>query len=248
MPSPDEKPPIAVESESSQFEESIYTARQDSTLIPMMSAISEHKKRVGRRIRWAILLVPAVLILVTLSTRRVAVFDSSWIDTVLGVRKGWSNDSMLASPSAGCWADHGQQGHLPLGARHKRSPYPQTQALTLSKSASPSDSSLSQSRGATPTTTIPQTSQTIPPAPPAASPPVLPTPFPQPYDSVGATTNLSTQACQQFFVNMTQSDSFRKCRPLSLLLEFGSSFIQVRQTFQVFASSLSHVGYPRTLP
>ena len=92
----------------------------------------------------------------------------------------------------------------------KRSPFPD------GTSSSPS-----------PTTTVPQTQQTIPPAPDANSPPPLPTPFPQPFDSVGATTNLSTLACQAFFENMTQTTPFRSCRPLSLLVQSSEEFLEV---------------------
>jgi hypothetical protein len=65
-------------------------------------------------------------------------------------------------------------------------------------------------------TTVP----TIPVNPP------LPTPFPQPFDTT-LSKNFSTQACLDFYTNMTLSLPFRRCRPFGLLAEYSSQFIQV---------------------
>ncbi|EIW82840.1 hypothetical protein CONPUDRAFT_136073 [Coniophora puteana RWD-64-598 SS2] len=62
------------------------------------------------------------------------------------------------------------------------------------------------------------------PTPTVPSSPVLPTPFPQPFDTT-MSTNFSTQSCYNFFLNMTQTQPFRDCRPFSLLLLHSDKFI-----------------------
>ncbi|EJC97762.1 uncharacterized protein FOMMEDRAFT_98111 [Fomitiporia mediterranea MF3/22] len=117
---------------------------------------------------------------------------------------------------------------------HKR------QTLSLTNPAAPSSTILvttplvsisgsgAPSQTASPTTTVPQTEQTIPPVPDAANAPPLPTPFPQPYDSTG-TNFVTTQTCANFFTNMTQSSAFRTCRPFSLLEQFSNDFIEAQE-------------------
>ena len=72
------------------------------------------------------------------------------------------------------------------------------------------------------TTLPPQTQQTIPPVP--ASPPVLPTPFPAPLTQAN---DFTTQGCQAFYRNLTQSEPFLACRPFSLLIQFSNTFLNV---------------------
>lgn len=57
--------------------------------------------------------------------------------------------------------------------------------------------------------------------------PPLPTPFPQPFDTT-LSKNFSTQACVNFYTNMTLSLPFRRCRPFGLLAEYSSRFIQAQ--------------------
>ncbi|KAA1472529.1 hypothetical protein DENSPDRAFT_757870, partial [Dentipellis sp. KUC8613] len=59
------------------------------------------------------------------------------------------------------------------------------------------------------------------------SPPVLPTPFPQPFDTT-MNSNYSSTSCQQFMVNMTSGEPFRQCRPFSFLSQTSSAFIQAQ--------------------
>lgn len=182
-----------------------------------------HKKQIGRRIRLIMVLATAVLILVTLSTRHCT-----------------RSNSPRSNPSNSTSDDW-----FPLPSIHKRHP----QVLSVSNPVSGNTRATGGLQTVapntpTPTSSVPQTSQTIPPAPPASNPPALPTPFPQPYDSVGATTNLSTQACQAFFTNMTQADDFRKCRPLSLLLSYSNVFIQVSIVFPIVAACFQALDHP----
>ncbi|KAL4066996.1 hypothetical protein V8B97DRAFT_1874238 [Scleroderma yunnanense] len=60
-------------------------------------------------------------------------------------------------------------------------------------------------------------------APTVPQNPVLPTPFPQPFDTT-LSTNFSTTQCYNFFLNMTQTTPFRSCRPFSLLLTHSHEF------------------------
>ncbi|KAF9225982.1 hypothetical protein BS17DRAFT_730199 [Gyrodon lividus] len=62
--------------------------------------------------------------------------------------------------------------------------------------------------------------------------PVLPTPFPQPFDTT-LSTNFSTNSCYNFFLNMTQSDPFRSCRPFSLLITKSNAFQEAQKDIDV---------------
>jgi hypothetical protein len=86
---------------------------------------------------------------------------------------------------------------------------------SLSQTASPTASQGTSTGGG---------SELVPTVP--SSPPVLPTPFPQAFDSTLG-QNFTTQNCADFFANMTQSAPFRACRPFSLLFRGSASFINV---------------------
>jgi hypothetical protein len=103
---------------------------------------------------------------------------------------------------------------------HKRHPLPYPQG--------PSSNLTTSSNTATPTTT----SQPVPTIP--SSPPTLPTPFPQPFDS-GLAQNFSSVSCYNFFANMTAALDFRACRSFSLLLSSSADFIDVSVKFNSFA-------------
>ncbi|KAF8842430.1 hypothetical protein BDN67DRAFT_926287 [Paxillus ammoniavirescens] len=72
---------------------------------------------------------------------------------------------------------------------------------------------------------VPRGTPTVPTVP---ATPVLPTPFPQPFDTT-LSTNFSTNSCYNFFINMLQSDSFRSCRPFSLLITKSNAFQEQAQ-------------------
>ncbi|KAF9467744.1 hypothetical protein BDZ94DRAFT_1287463 [Collybia nuda] len=88
---------------------------------------------------------------------------------------------------------------------HKRHPAPEPQ-----KSGSP-----------TPTTLVNAPLPTIP------TNAILPTPFPQPFDS-DITQNFSSISCFSFFSNMTNAPAFRSCRPFSMLQQSSSDFINAQ--------------------
>ncbi|KAL5499163.1 hypothetical protein ACEPAH_1681 [Sanghuangporus vaninii] len=229
----------------------------------------ERKKRTARRTRWAVLLVPAVLVLVAFTSRRVLTpFDaldeleealgrgidvSSNVDVVdvqddasllVPSRSEVRTDSVVASLQG----DSERHEQTTYRVHHVQNHRRQTLSLTnpaapsssilitpdASHSAVNSDSGSVSPTGtdssSSPTTTVPQTEQTIPSVPDASNPPVLPTPFPQPFDTTGATGNVTTQTCANFFTNMTQTLPFRSCRPFSLLEQFSSEFIEQAQT------------------
>jgi hypothetical protein len=68
----------------------------------------------------------------------------------------------------------------------------------------------------------------IPTAPtaPSTAIDIVPTPFPEPFD-LSLSWNFTTTSCQNFFLNFTQSDDFRRCRPFSFLLGTSSAFTRV---------------------
>lgn len=66
--------------------------------------------------------------------------------------------------------------------------------------------------------------ETSPPIPAEAWP--VPTPFPQPFDS-SLSYNFSETACLAFFTSTVANNTFRSCRPFSLLLPSSSAFFQI---------------------
>ncbi|KAH9922890.1 hypothetical protein B0H21DRAFT_701385 [Amylocystis lapponica] len=189
------------------------------------------KRRIGRRTRWTVLLVPLALIAITLSTRYLthpAALDVLSPDEHF---PDWQEWTMTFSD----WRPH---------KRHPfPDPHPQDTDSNISSTADPSPSAADHPSGTSPSTdsTYPSStgttspssassastsaSTTLPTIP--ASSPVLPTPFPQPWDtSLGQT--FSTETCELFFQSMTNDINFRACRPFSLLLQSSSNFIQAQ--------------------
>lgn len=94
---------------------------------------------------------------------------------------------------------------------------PQATASSISPSTSPAPTSTTSSL-------LPAASQVLPTVP---SSPILPTPFPQAFNSI-ITQNFSSSSCLNFFNNMTGSTSFRQCRPFSFLYSTSSVFINAQ--------------------
>lgn len=192
-----------------------------SRLAAEFSASVEAKQRTAKRTRWTILLVPLVLVLITASTRFIAhpaVLDVLAADHAPADWHSWS--STLTD-----WRPH---------KRHASpDPAPQTPSPTVSSPTPTSSQPLSPlpSASTTPGGSAGQSMPTIP-----SDAPALPTPFPQPLDSTFS-RNFSTQGCLDFFQNMTQSASFRSCRPFSLLSVQSDAFLEVS------VYSLHVVGY-----
>ncbi|KAF9010053.1 hypothetical protein BDQ17DRAFT_996855 [Cyathus striatus] len=183
----------------------IYVTTYD---IPKITITShEHtpqdKHRIGRRTRWAVIVVPMAIVLITLSTRYIT--HPVAFDLITD-----------APPSVHAIMEKGG-GWTP----HRRHPMPNPQNTDSSSLASTPTST-----GVSPSTSIPIASQTVPTVP--GSPPTLPTPFVQPWDST-LSQNFSTASCSNFFTNMTNTTPFRSCRPFSLLFQTSADFIDAQQ-------------------
>lgn len=180
-------------------------ASQHQPLSPLAA-----KRSIGRRIKWAAILVPVALILGTLSYHYISHPHAlDLISTNLSPASRWRNWSCTSDRSA----------HIPDKAPHIR----HRRQSSLSSSLS---------LPGTPTTNVPSSSssgaaQSLPTIP--SAPPVLPTPFPRAFDT-SFTRNFSSTDCYSFFLNMTSATSFLACRPFSLLLQSSQAFIQQAQT------------------
>ena len=155
---------------------------------PEASPNAALKRRRTSRIRWSILTVPAVLVLITLTTRYIS--HPILFDSISGFPYEPHNNVEFDD-----WGLHKRHSSL----EHPAVPHP-------ARADDPSPT----------VTTVP----TIPVDPP------LPTPFPQPFDTTFS-KNFSTQACVDFYTNMTLSLQFRQCRPFGLLTQYSSQFIDV---------------------
>ncbi|KAI0754341.1 hypothetical protein C8Q80DRAFT_1094050 [Daedaleopsis nitida] len=158
------------------------------------------KKRVGRRIRWTVVLVPLILVFIALSTRYIT--HPAAFDVLASRASGWS--------TVKDWTPH------------KRHAEPAAPATTVDSKPTGSSLSVNPSATATPTS-VTGGSTKVP-----SSPPALPTPFPQAFD-LTFSQNFSTVGCQNFMVNMTNTPAFRECRPLSLLIQDSNAFITQSQ-------------------
>ncbi|KAH9899203.1 hypothetical protein C8Q73DRAFT_310243 [Cubamyces lactineus] len=164
------------------------------------------KKRIARRTRLTVFLVPLVLVLVGLSTRYLT--------------RRATLDAFQPPPSWQDWAESAKQWRV-----HKRNPGASNVAsVTTVDGKKPTGTALTlaSTDSAEPTATNLGTA-TVP-----STPPVLPTPFPQAFDST-LSTDFETVGCQAFFTNMTQTSAFLKCRPFSLLVKDSNAFIQQSQ-------------------
>jgi hypothetical protein len=121
--------------------------------------------------------------------------------------------------------------------------------LTAASTASSSGALATGSGTATPTptatTALPGSGQAVPTVP--TSPPVLPTPFPQPFSAGIPTENMSI-SCVNFFSNMTNSLSFRSCRPFSLLLQSSEDFVVVSRFSFSFRALVNRVSCVTSRP
>lgn len=168
--------------------------------------IPSKKKRTGRCFRLTTVLLPLFAVICT--------------TYLLHKRR-------LIYPPAAAWI---ADGAFPIGhpQMHRRDPSPQQPP------ADSSSSSLSPTSTATKSSTsqVPVSDQIVPTVPDSA---ILPTPFPQAFDS-GIVQNFSTSTCASFFANMTSAAPFRTCRPFSLLLESSGAFINAQTNLTLLNS------------
>jgi hypothetical protein len=166
---------------------------------PSMLAIQDRKRQIAWRTGLTVIILPLLLALVTFVTR----FSSRplFLDSLVGHSPRTRVDFAIGNARAG-HAAH---------ALHRRQTNTATSSAAGVNFPSPASSS------------SPPPSGTVPRIP--SSPPVLPTPFPQAFETLSL--NFTTNSCTAFFLNMTQSLPFRQCRPFSFLSQSSSSFLQV---------------------
>jgi hypothetical protein len=156
------------------------------------------KQKYTLTLRWTIILVPITLIAIGLSTR-FFIHPTAFDAFSPNSVYGWKS----WTESLTDWSLH--EKHKPTTNLLRLAVVSDTSALPFIKRTTPS---------ATPAPSVPIN-------------PILPTPFPQPYDTT-LSSNFSTTSCYNFFLNMTQTDALRSCRPFSLLLTHSQAFIQAQ--------------------
>ncbi|KAH9177737.1 hypothetical protein EDB89DRAFT_1844723 [Lactarius sanguifluus] len=169
-------------------------------------AIQDRKRQTGWRTCIMAITLPLLLALVTLSTR-------------------YSTLPLFMDLAAPNWASD----PVHFLQRRQDGPNPVSAGVPPSNST-PSGSGITFPTfgtvlSSTPPTPTQSPSQGVPTIP--TSSPVLPTPFPQPFDTTLA-NNFTTTECGSFFLNMTQSAPFRQCRPFSFLSQTSSAFLQAQ--------------------
>lgn len=171
--------------------------------------------------RWTVLAFPLTLILITASTRCM-----SHPATLKSLLFTTSPNSSPRDPVLELGSLH--QRHVVYERQHNnffQSPAGMSPSSDLVIQPSTTSTIPTRTSSATTTTNPSISDQQLPPIP--NTPPVLPTPFPQPLDNL--TQNFSSVSCFNFFTNMTNSDAFRSCRSLSLLIQSSSGFLQAQK-------------------
>ncbi|KAI9465757.1 hypothetical protein BJY52DRAFT_1164016, partial [Lactarius psammicola] len=182
----------------------------------ILLAIHDRKRQTGWRTCIMAIVVPLLLVLVTLSTRYFT--PSLLMDLVAGLFP----ESHPIPACGSKWTSD------PVHSLQRRQNGPSVVPAGAPPSSSPPGiifPSLDTVSPSTPPTPTQSTSSGVPTVP--ASSPVLPTPFPQPFDTTLA-NNFTTNSCETFFTNMTQSPPFRQCRPFSFLSQTSSSFLEAQ--------------------
>lgn len=173
-----------------------------------MLAVQDRKRRTAWRTGLAVVILPLLLASFTLFARYAS--RPHILDLLPSLSPGTRVNLATGTVRA---------GHSPHGL-HPR----QKGATTMQSGEPPSTASAGVVFPSKTPTSPPPPSLKVPTIP--SSPPVLPTPFPQPFDTT-LTLNFTTNSCETFFLNMTQSLPFRQCRPFSFLSQVSSAFLQV---------------------
>ncbi|KAG2156726.1 uncharacterized protein EDB93DRAFT_864229 [Suillus bovinus] len=156
------------------------------------------KQKYTLTLRWTIILVPITLIAIGVSTR-LFIHPMAFDAFSPTPTYGWKSWTKSLTD----WSLH--EKHKPIENLLQL-------AVVSDTSTSPFIKRSTLPATPTPTPTVPVN-------------PTLPTPFPQPYDTT-LSSHFSTTSCYNFFLNMTQTDALRSCRPFSLLLTHSQAFIQ----------------------
>jgi hypothetical protein len=190
-----------------------------------MLAVQDRKSQIAWRTGLTVIILPLLLALVTLVMR----FSSRplFLDSLAGPSPRTRLNFVIGNVRPG------HSAHA-LHRRQTSMPTMQSDKPTSTSSAAGIDfPSQTSSSSSPPSGSVP----TVP------SSPVLPTPFPQPFETT-LSLNFTTNSCTSFFLNMTQSLPFRQCRPFSFLSQTSTSFLQV----SVIIFFLSAVDYPSQFP
>jgi len=170
--------------------------------------IQDRKRRIAWRTGSMVIIVPLILVLVTLLMR----FPSPPL---------FSRLLAGSSPGIRGHVATGMDGTVhPVHAHHRR----QTGASAITPGASSSPNGSNLIFPTMTSTSASGPSQTVPTVPMS---PVLPTPFPQAFDTT-LSNNFTTNSCTTFFTNMTESLAFRECRAFSFLSQTSSAFLQAQ--------------------
>jgi hypothetical protein len=190
------------------------------TLSPM-----QLKKQIGRRTKWTVLLIPLVLVLITASSRYLSYYRRPRF-LHLTEEESWIPPPPMSPKAAHSGSERLLRHHVvprQVVDAESKATASSTAGLSFPTSAGTPTTSSPGGTAATAATTTPASAQPLPTVPYAA--PTLPTPFPQPIDTLEQ--NFTSEACYAFFLNMTESADFRTCRPFSLLLDSSNAFLEV---------------------
>ncbi|KAJ3543592.1 hypothetical protein NMY22_g3086 [Coprinellus aureogranulatus] len=168
----------------------------------------EAKRRIGRRFRNAVILVPLVLIAITLTARMITHGTPPFLSSISSPHS-WTSTFL---PSKPCHEPHHLHHAGSTSSLGKRSPQLPGVGDTTSTSSTRAPTQTSSSPTIASVPTVPQSS------------PVLPTPFPQSVIGI-ITKNFSSVSCMNFLTDMANAREFRSCRPFSLLLGSSNDFI-----------------------
>ncbi|KAJ3512768.1 hypothetical protein NMY22_g15239 [Coprinellus aureogranulatus] len=168
----------------------------------------EAKRRIGRRFRNAVILVPLVLIAITLTARMITHGTPPFLSSISSPHS-WTSTFL---PSKPCHEPHHLHHAGSTSSLGKRSPQLPGVGDTTSTSSTRAPTQTSSSPTVASIPTVPQSS------------PILPTPFPQSVIGI-ITKNFSSVSCMNFLTDMANAREFRSCRPFSLLLGSSNDFI-----------------------
>ncbi|KAJ8693423.1 hypothetical protein PTI98_008416 [Pleurotus ostreatus] len=208
------------------------------------------KRKVGRRLKWAAILIPIAFILLTTSERWFSPSSerSRWnlklsnlrLDQFLGVfysQERYAVQEMRPScnyrgpppilspsPILAPSSRHPPIDGIPPELHHYQKRQDASSPVAF-PSAAPSATSLSPAPSTSTTAATAQPLPTVPSSPPTTPP--VPTPFPQPFDS-DISTNFSSNSCFNFFTDMLNRAEFRSCRPFGLLVGSSDEFLKAQ--------------------
>jgi hypothetical protein len=196
-PSPPSSPHLSLGPVPSLSQPPLRDGARKRTTETSMLTVQDRKRQIAWRTGLTVIILPLLLALVTFLTR----FSSRclFINFPIGTAR---------------------TGHS-ANALYRR----QTGTTTVQSDEPPSTTSAAGVAFPSQTSTSSSPSLSVPTIP--SSPPVLPTPFPQPFETTLG-LNFTTNSCETFFLNMTQTLPFRQCRPFSFLSQTSSSFLQAQ--------------------